>query len=249
MAVCKNCGNAFEGNFCNNCGQSLTVGRINFKTLIHDVQLGLFAFDKGILYTLKQLAFRPGIAIREYIEGKRIRHFKPFSLLVILATIMGLLKFYFLPDTTADAKININGLSFSPHYFTAVYEWLNSHSAIMALVVIPFYALGSYLVFRKKGFNYSEHLVFNAYVSGLLLMLDIVTFPLVYFFNEKQGSNIINYGIAIGAFLLTVWSYIQFFSDIKLISILKKMVFVYLIYFAEIIVFGIIIASAIAIFS
>ncbi len=245
--VCKNCGNKFNGNFCNECGQSAEAGRINFKTLIHDIQLGFFAFDKGILYTLKQLSTRPGRAIREYIEGKRIRHFKPFSLLIILATAVGLLKFYFLPNSNPVKSIAVQGIKNNVFDLNFLNEWIASNSAIMALVVIPFYAIGTYLVFRKNGYNYSEHLVLNAYVSGLRLMLDIVTFPLVYFFYNKQGHNIIDFAILLGAFALTVWTYIQFFSGIKLVSLLKKILLTYIIYFAQLIIVMLLVAAVITV--
>ena len=33
MVECKNCGNGFEGNYCNLCGQPAETHRINFKFL------------------------------------------------------------------------------------------------------------------------------------------------------------------------------------------------------------------------
>ena len=93
--TCKNCNQSFEGHFCNNCGQSAKTHQINFQFLWHDIQHGLFHFDNGILYTSKQLFTRPGNTIREFIEGKQVRHFKPFSLVIVLATVYGLLIHFF----------------------------------------------------------------------------------------------------------------------------------------------------------
>ena len=64
---------------------------MNFHSLWHDIQHGLFHFDNGVLYTAKQLFTRPGNSIREYIDGKRVRHFKPISLVILLATVYGFL--------------------------------------------------------------------------------------------------------------------------------------------------------------
>lgn len=58
----------------------------------HDIQHGLFHFDQGIFYTAKQLFIRPGHSIREFIEGKRVEHFKPLSLVIILATAYGIIE-------------------------------------------------------------------------------------------------------------------------------------------------------------
>ena len=76
----KNCNHHFKGNFCSNCGQKAKTEKINFHFLWHDIQHGLFHFDSGILYTAKQLFTKPGMAIKEFIEGNRIKHFKPLLL-------------------------------------------------------------------------------------------------------------------------------------------------------------------------
>ena len=89
--TCKNCNQNFKGHFCNNCGQTADTHKMNFHSLWHDIQHGLFHFDNGVLYTAKQLFTRPGNSIREYIDGKRVRHFKPISLVILLATVYGFL--------------------------------------------------------------------------------------------------------------------------------------------------------------
>lgn len=69
-AICKNCDNTFEGNFCNNCGQSKDTHKLSMHYIWHDLQHGIFHFDNGIFYTIKNLLTKPGVSIREFIEGK-----------------------------------------------------------------------------------------------------------------------------------------------------------------------------------
>lgn len=105
--TCKNCHQIYTGHYCNNCGQSAETHKINAHFLWHDIQHGLLHFEKGILYSLKQLFSRPGHSIREFIEGKRVRHFKPLSLVVVLATLYGFMYHYFhinLYPYTSDVK-------------------------------------------------------------------------------------------------------------------------------------------------
>lgn len=85
MQTCKNCGHRFEGKFCNNCGQTADTNRINYHDLRHQLTHSLFHIDAGLLYTSKQLFIRPGHAIREYLDGKRVNHIKPLSYILILA--------------------------------------------------------------------------------------------------------------------------------------------------------------------
>src|SRR5208283_4811746 len=92
---CLNCHHTLTGKYCSYCGQSAATHKINVHFLWHDIQHGLLHIDKGILYTTKELFTRPGHSIREFIEGKRVRHFKPISLVLVLAGIYGLLYHFF----------------------------------------------------------------------------------------------------------------------------------------------------------
>ena len=44
--------------------------------------------DRGLLYTLRMLMFRPGGLIRGYIEGRRIGHVKPLWLVMVTAALV-----------------------------------------------------------------------------------------------------------------------------------------------------------------
>jgi hypothetical protein len=93
--VCKNCNHHFKGHYCSNCGQTADTHRINVHFLWQDIKKGLFHLDEGIFYSFLQLFTRPGNSIREYIEGKRKNHFKPFSLVIVWATSYAFLHHYY----------------------------------------------------------------------------------------------------------------------------------------------------------
>src|ERR1035437_8773131 len=92
---CQNCNAVLHGKYCSNCGQSSEIHKIDIHYLSHDIQYGLLHFDKGILFTTKELFTRPGNSIREFLEGKRAKHFQPISLVLVLAGIYGLLFHFF----------------------------------------------------------------------------------------------------------------------------------------------------------
>ena len=170
MVDCLNCRTQFEGNFCPNCGQSNNVSRMDFHTLWHDIQHGMFHFDKGVFFSLKELIIRPGKSIREYIEGKRVRHFKPISMLIVLATLYGLMyhysgiNLYFdapkLSDTIESGKIPEKMVEMIK-MVSQINEWVGTHYAFASLSLLLFFSLGSFLAFRKAGFNFVEHIVLN----------------------------------------------------------------------------------------
>jgi hypothetical protein len=230
ITKCKNCDHHFEGNFCNNCGQTADTQKINVHFLRRNVQKVLFKYsDAGILYTSRQLFTRPGNTIREYIEGKRVKHFEPFALLVTLATLYGVLYHYFKIDLFA-------GVSFSPESFKKIdgkmiNEWLGTHFALATCLLLPLYTLGSFIAFRKQGYNFVEHLVLNTFLASQRLLLRIATFPVWVFFNGTAYIQPVTRVYIIFDIILMGWGYCQFFNKqtrVKsiLLTILSYTVFI-----------------------
>ena len=78
--TCKNCGNSFEGKYCNVCGQKASTHRYSRQAILHDLPLTIFHLQDGFLFTIKELVVRPGNMIREYLAGKRMLYSNPFLL-------------------------------------------------------------------------------------------------------------------------------------------------------------------------
>ena len=216
MTTCKNCTHHFEGNFCNFCGQPSHTHEINLHYIVHEIQHGIFHVDKGFFFNIKQLFTRPGNAVREYIEGKRISYFKPFAFLLIISTI-----YAFLSHALNDNPVLENWLmglkdGSRSKSFVAL-EWLITHYAYTSLLIIPITALASYLAFIKSGYNYFQHLILNVFVSGQTTVFYIVYSFITYLINKNNDSyalDIIEISIGVS---LTFWTYFQFFNNIKTI--------------------------------
>lgn len=239
MIECKNCANQFEGNYCNQCGQPATTHRLNFHFLWHDLQHGLFHMDKGVLYSLKELFIHPGHTIKEYIDGKRVGHFKPFSLLVVLATVYGLLKHLVLAKAEFTASnLVINDVTIKSLDIQAINEWISHHDAIMSLIVIPFYAVGSYVAYRKQGLNFVEHLVVNAYLSSLRIAISLVSLPFLFLMQNRTGHDFIDTLTSVLSVAITIWTFLQLFDTLHWWQNFKKLALTYLIFLAQMITVG-----------
>lgn len=78
-----NCSEPVSKKFCPNCGQKTDTHRITFKHFIlHDILHGVWHFERGILFTLKEAIIRPGNAALDYISGKRVRYYNVFYLIL-----------------------------------------------------------------------------------------------------------------------------------------------------------------------
>lgn len=229
QTICKNCGNNFDGNFCNNCGQTAETNRLDFHYVRKNLQKLLFKYSEtGILYTSSQLFTRPGNSIREYLEGKRVRHFEPFALLVTFATLYGILYHYFDINVFSDIS---GGSEFDKIDFKWINEWIATHFSLATFFVLPFFTLGSYIAFRKQGYNFVEHLVLNTFLANQRLLLRIATFPVLLILNGTGHIHTLgNIYIFIDILLLT-WGYCQFFNTLKLAKSLLLTLLSYLIFY------------------
>lgn len=82
---CLNCGQELSSKFCPNCGQKSSTHRYSLKHYIeHDLVHGVLHFDKGFFYTVKELFTKPGHSVREFINGKRTKHFNAFTFLLLV---------------------------------------------------------------------------------------------------------------------------------------------------------------------
>lgn len=211
--ICKNCHQSFKGHYCNNCGQTAETHKLNFHYIWHDIQHGLLHFDKGIAYTAKQLFTRPGHSIRDFIEGKRVKHFKPISLVMILATayvalihILNIEMFVKAKEAVStNSHINIEKLS----------EWLLSHYAIITLAVIPLHTIGTVICFKKQGYNFIEYFVLNTYKAAQKLYVSILFIPLFYHYSGTPTINTITRILILIDFILYFWTNEQFFNQLS----------------------------------
>ncbi len=216
---CLNCHHTLTGKYCSNCGQSAATHKINIHFLWHDIQHGLLHIDKGILFTTKELFTRPGDSIREFIDGKRVKHFKPISLVLVLAGVYGLL-YHFFKINMLSHYIEINGSNASVNRLKEIIEkmteWITEHYSILALLQIPIYTVGTYIGFRRSGYNFIEHLIINTFLVGQRLILHIITFPFYYMSSGtlmlRKTDNII---FCIG-YALAIWTLFQLFKNQKL---------------------------------
>jgi hypothetical protein len=240
--TCKNCNTSFEGNYCPNCGQTADTHKLNHHFIWHDIQHGFLHFDKGIFYTAKELFTRPGHFIREYIEGKRVKHFKPISLVIILATLYGV--------STLNLDIKLVNIENTYNYdraaltFKDLNHWVSLHYSWIILFILPVRAVTTFIIFRKQGYNYYEHIVLATYLASQRLIISIFVIPLDYWLNNTTLlATFLNYSALI-EIIFSIWGHTQFFNKLSkpkaiLLSILSWLLFIAFLVLCLMIVFSI----------
>jgi hypothetical protein len=178
-----------EQQFCPGCGEKLH----------HDPDFSIWRFlreglgrivhlDGKTIVSVRELVLRPGQLTADFLIGKRKIYLKPFQLF-LLANIV----FFFLPLDTLDYPlwthvkvigpesyhIHAQGLidqaleergenytEFSQYY----YERIQVLSKSFLILLVPFWALFSYLFHYRKMPYYVQHLVFALHLWSFLLL-------------------------------------------------------------------------------
>jgi hypothetical protein len=185
-ARCRNCESGLRPGqrFCGHCGQRTDLApRLTMREISHDIVHALTHADHSIFALVRALITRPGYVAREYVSGRRKRHFGPWAFLLIT---VGL----------ASAVILLTGVEwFKPFTRSEAADVLQRHVNLVMLVQMPILAAFCALLFRRERLNYAEHLVLSAYTFGLRqLYLAIIETPVL----ALLATNVADPRLAIG---------------------------------------------------
>ncbi|AWX43545.1 hypothetical protein HME9304_00534 [Flagellimonas maritima] len=162
--ACKNCNESLrtDYSFCPSCGAKVIKKRISLKSVWQDLSYQVFNLDNTFLKTFRHLFSNPDVVIGCYISGTRKKYMNPVSYFAIAITLSGLL-FFILRDVY---HVNLTKSSFSDKQ-TANLDFIFDYQGLLSYVIMPIYALMTWLLFiDRRKFNYTEHLVANAYIIG-----------------------------------------------------------------------------------
>jgi hypothetical protein len=146
--------------------------------------------DRGIAYTLRQLLTRPGHSIREFLEGKRVNHYRPLALLLLLGAIVVFVQHWLgisfvkagqdmFRSDTADASARLKAFQANSN------EFIERNQNLVYIFMIPFNALGYWLMFRRQRYNYPEMMVVQTFITNFHLLISL---GIVFLFWALGGS-------------------------------------------------------------
>lgn len=177
-ANCQSCGESNVGNFCVSCGQNQNIKRID-KNYAFDELLGLVGFEKGFLFTSREVLFRPGKTINYYLYQNRQKLTKPIAFIGLTSLIYTLIAHFLKTDlilNEASMKLYSNGTIFK------IMDWTQKNYGYGNLLMILPIAYFIKLLFKDKKVNFYEAFVIVCYVMGAGMLIYILEIFLTYFF-------------------------------------------------------------------
>ncbi|MBX2934020.1 MAG: DUF3667 domain-containing protein [Ferruginibacter sp.] len=220
--TCHNCSALITGNFCINCGQK-KYKRIDKKYIWDELQYTLFHTNKGFLYSIKKILKNPGKTAMEFINGNRVNHYKPILLVFILSGIATFISYKLLKlkEVMNDyyTQKNINSSQMGDFM-----NFLANYTSIIILLLIPLFALSTWIAFKKWGHNYYEHLVINAYIQSFYTLITIIIFYPVMFVVRHSPNTfyLITQLLMLIVPLILFWFFKEFYKSKPIKSIVIK---------------------------
>lgn len=207
---CKNCNNEVNLNYCPSCGEPTKLKRIDQHYIIHEIEHVLH-FERGILYTIRELVTNPGQSIRSYLSESRNRLVKPIIFIIVTSLMYTFCNYFF---HFKDGYIRY--LDSDKSTTNEIFKWIQGHLGYSNIMMGIFIALWTKLFFRKHKYNLFEILILLCFVMGIGMLLYSV-------FGILQGIThlkLMQYAGIVG-FVYTTWAVGQFYDKRKISSYVK----------------------------
>ena len=165
MTTCKNCNASISENYCPNCGEPAKLKRIDRHYIIHEIEHVLH-FEKGILYTIKELLVRPGQNVRTFVSENRSRLVKPILFIIVSSLIYSVIMHFF---HIKDGYVALSTKEESTT--TLIFNWIQNNYGYANIVIGIFIALWLKLFFRKYKYNFFEILILLCFIMGIGMLV------------------------------------------------------------------------------
>lgn len=191
--ACRNCESELSGPYCWRCGQKHKHHDPSLHDLVHEFIHEFLHLDGKILATMKALVLRPGTLSAEFLAGRRARYIGPVRLYLTLSLIFFLLAAYSpqhantvrtkadkdaveLEIKTAEGKTGGKDGRISKVVSKAIedpelfrHAFVSNVSRVM-FVMVPLFALGLRLVYKKRNRRYPSFVYFSLHYHAFVFL-------------------------------------------------------------------------------
>ena len=166
--TCLNCGTEISDQFCPHCGQKKEVKKLTWHSLVNEVTHFFSHIEEGFIKTSLQLVYRPGITIREYLEGKRKKYYKPVGLFLVWVTIF-IITHNLVIRWMHYENNSVGNILFFNH---ETGDYFVQHRNIFELLLLPIMSLFAWLIITRPQMNYIETLTLGIYIFSAIEVLN-----------------------------------------------------------------------------
>jgi hypothetical protein len=180
---------------------------------LHEIEHVLH-FERGILYTIRELLIRPGQNIKNFINENRSRLVKPVIFIIVTSLIYTLISHFFHIEEAYIKYDNANKTEVN-----VINDWIQSHYGYANIIMGVFIAFWLKVFFKKYDYNFFEILILLCFVLGMEMLI----FSVSALFEGLTKLPLMKVSAVI-IFIYFSWSVGQFFDKTKAMSYVKALV-------------------------
>ncbi len=216
--VCKHCGAEYNGEFCPKCSMPTRWKRFNWKLLIKNFMDIWGLGSRSMFRTVRDLFWRPGYMIKDYLNGHHLSYFPPFKMLAVWSVFM----LFFLmiyqaitgiapadsapTEPLAQSLKEISGINVSAtanallEQIDRVLKFLDSNMLYRIIIQNILVVIAVKWAFSKVSkFNYVETFISQIYINSQFLIIALVMILFTWQMPEDDGFS--PYMIPLGSFI------------------------------------------------
>ena len=217
--VCKHCGTEFTGGYCPKCSMPARWQRFNWKLLILNFMDIWGLGNRPMFRTIRDLFWRPGYMIKDYLHGHHLSYFPPFKMLAVLTVIIIFFMMLIHQLTGASPESIIQGeeiknaiqnnqhlTSWHPsstlnliwEQIERLIEYLDEHILYRILLQNILVVIAVKWAFSKvSNLNYVETFISQIYINCQFLIIAIVT--MMFTWKIPESSDFVPYMMEFGS--------------------------------------------------
>lgn len=209
---CSQCNGELSGPFCSLCGHPQELKRIDVAFVLSEIG-SVLNFQKGVLFTMKELLIKPGDSVKRFIHEDRNRLVKPISFVVLCSLI------YIVTQQLLgfnDGYMNFSGLDWGNSTVTVIMDWISKNYGFANILMATFIAIWAKIFFRKYDYNFFETLILLYFAMGIQMLM----FSALGIIEYLTQLSVLDAGSSI-AIIYVCWAIGQFFDRKKKMNYLK----------------------------
>lgn len=210
IEICNNCQSKINNEFCSHCGRPKNLRRIDGTYIVSEVG-SVLNFDKGILYTIKELLIKPGQNIKSFIHNDRNRLVKPIIFIIISSLIYTIAQQFLHFE---DGYVNAGG--FGDSAVTEIFKWVQNNYGYANIIMAIFIAIWIKIFFEKYNYNFFEIIILLCFVMGIGMLI----YTFFGIIESITNLKVLHFGGIIG-FIYASWAIGHFFDKGKVSSFIK----------------------------
>ena len=183
LKYCRNCGTPVINNYCENCGQRTSVYKVSFKETIHDFIDAAFSLNAPLFITLKLLLVNPGLLLREYLEGKRKKYYKPVAFFILTTVAYLVIRSAIGFDPFTDTVVEVENTQ-NDQLITKARDFMLFNINKLLFIFVFTLAIFSKLFFSKR-YTLAEYLAVSFYLTGIYTLFTTLNLFLVVWVGKE----------------------------------------------------------------